>query len=565
MKIYVVDRRDFVPDEFPSLTLDPDKWDDFGFKTTFFVTLWKSPIERVDLLDVKIARMGMTSGPPILPSVNQDALPEDCGSLGANYDYYKRVRSLGYALSRAIFLGLRDLAFDPDRRSMFEREPEPAYQSSLLRLPPARDALDRMILENRQTTEAAREPQQIIVEARIDGIHLQEDAGTGLVGEGLRAEEQDLRSEALRILFAPPARKDRRFAPEKIDFNFAGPSELPSNLIALVGPNGTGKTSLLAELALSVFFGPRTPNGQATGTLDIATGAVRDVIFISYSAYDSFEIPQGQELGADARDDLARQGYVYVGLRKLTADDQPDSRTREHHLKSIQEIDDEFSATLDRLRVIENIYREDRETLFAGALRRLLKDPSLAAISTVPRNASDLDVVRRVRELFPSMSTGHKAIMNIIASLCLRLNRNSLVMMDEPEAHLHPPLVATLLKIVRELLRRFDAYAIVATHSPIVVQETLGQHVLLFDRKENNTSWMPSTRQTFGENIAALTREIFGLPAEMTDFIGVLEERLAKDPSLANLEALFGPLRLSSPARAQALRILAKRSEAGRP
>jgi predicted ATPase len=542
MNIYIVERRSFVPEQFPSITLHPDKWDDFGFKTTFFATFWESEVRSVDLLDVKIMRIGMAGETytPLLGSFNEDALPEDCASLGANYDYYKRVKSLGEKLSQSIFRSMRDVAFDSDRRSMVESEP--AYQSSLLRLRPARDALNRMILESAKSSETASESPRSAGEAeaapdRTDEVPqqakiLENDADEiALVDAAESPTDRETLVGALRILFSPLKRADRHFIPERIDFDFAGPPELPSNLIALVGPNGTGKTTLLAELALTMFFGSAIPDGQPAGSLDIPSGAVRDVIFISYSAYDSFEIPQGQELGEDARDDLARQGYVYVGLRKLESDELADGRNREHRLKSIQELDDEFASNVHRLSddLAPKFDRQNRMVLFASALRTLILDPSFAAIIEVRKKASDGEVIREVQRLFPSMSTGHKAILNIVASLCLRLNRNSLVMMDEPEAHLHPPLVAALLKIVRNLLGAFDAHAIVATHSPIVVQETLGQHVLLFERKHDSTTWASSPRQTFGENVAALTREVFGLPAAMTDFIGVLEERLAEE------------------------------------
>lgn len=583
MKIYVVERRNFVPDQFPSITLHPDSWDDFGFKTTFFATFWGSKDRSVDLLDVKIMRQGMTvaTSTPPLPFLNDGALPEDCASLGANYDYYKRVNSLGEELSGSILRGMRDVTFDTGRRSMMEAEL--AYKSSLLRLRPARDALNRMILENAKRLGIEPETPQPNVEVvarpaeadrateaqprTSDPKKAVDENGHSDTGEA--AKEPETRTAALRILFSPPKRADRRLIPDRVDFDFAGPPKLPSSLIALVGPNGTGKTTLLSELALAMFFGSAAPGDQPAGSLDIPSGAVRDVIFISYSAYDSFEIPQDQKLGQDARDDLARQGYVYVGLRKLDADEEAAGRNREHRLKTIQELDDEFASNVERLATADEFApdpdRSNRIVLYAKALGILISDPSFAAIMEVGQKVRDDEVIHRFRHQFSSMSTGHKAILNIVASLCLRLNRNSLVIMDEPEAHLHPPLVAVLLKIVRELLGHFDAHAIVATHSPIVVQETLGQHVLLFERKLDTTTWMPSPRQTFGENVASLTREVFGLPAAMTDFVSVLEHRLADDPSLPNLEALFGERKLSSPARAQALRILAKLgSERGR-
>ncbi|HEY0131029.1 MAG TPA: hypothetical protein VGB57_06445, partial [Allosphingosinicella sp.] len=53
-----------------------------------------------------------------------------------------------------------------------------------------------------------------------------------------------------------------------------------------------------------------------------------------------------------------------------------------------------------------------------------------------------------------------------------------------------------------------------------------------------------------------LTRESLGLPAERADYIGRLKEVIKKDTQLEDIEKLFGTRGMSSPARAQTLRII---------
>lgn len=388
----------------------------------------------------------------------------------------------------------------------------------------------------------------------------------GLVEGDLLAAAGERPSTAvlpLALAFAPVLGPNQQFEPSELVIDFAGPSELPGNLVALVGPNGTGKTTLLSGLALAIFFG--NEGKEPRGTVTIRSGSVRDVIFVSFSAYDSFEIPRAQELSGNARAELASQGYVYVGLRKLSHEEaETEQRERTHTLKSVREIDEEFLHLLDRLKAVDTSSTRstapDRQALFVQAMAALFEDPSMQAMAKLPPATKPMAVIELIAPLFQAMSTGHKAIMNIIASLCVHLNTNSLVLIDEPEAHLHPPLVASLLRIIRMLLRSFDANAIVATHSPIVLQETLGEHVIKFRRVANRTNWEVHATQTFGENVAALTRGTFGLPAAMADFIGVLRELTAeKKASLEAIEALFGERGLSSPARAQVLRLIAAR------
>ena len=83
--------------------------------------------------------------------------------------------------------------------------------------------------------------------------------------------------------------------------------------------------------------------------------------------------------------------------------------------------------------------------------------------------------------------------------------------------HLHP--IAALMHAFRIVLEEKDALAIVATHSPIVLQETLAQHVRIVRRNGQNfevlTPGIP-----FGENIGILT---YGSTAASTDFHKILD------------------------------------------
>ena len=53
------------------------------------------------------------------------------------------------------------------------------------------------------------------------------------------------------------------------------------------------------------------------------------------------------------------------------------------------------------------------------------------------------------------------------------VERKTLVIMDEPEEHLHPPLVSAFIRALSELMSYRNGVAIIATHSPVIVQEVL--------------------------------------------------------------------------------------------
>lgn len=144
---------------------------------------------------------------------------------------------------------------------------------------------------------------------------------------------------------------------------------------------------------------------------------------------------------------------------------------------------------------------------------------------------------RRSRDL-RTLSTGHKAIVNIVTQLISHLQPYSLVLFDEPESHLHPPLLSSLLQAIQLILESLDSICIVATHSPVVVQEISSDQVHLMRRVGTATRITSPPIETFGENVGTLTSEVFQLNSDLVPYVRTLRA-LAKKYSLAAVERIF--------------------------
>jgi predicted ATP-dependent endonuclease of OLD family len=83
------------------------------------------------------------------------------------------------------------------------------------------------------------------------------------------------------------------------------------------------------------------------------------------------------------------------------------------------------------------------------------------------------------------------------------------VLFDEPETHLHPNAVANLFNVLTDLLRENESYALIATHSPIVLQEIPRKRVLVLSRDGDVTTSANLEAESFGESLSALTRHVF--------------------------------------------------------
>jgi ABC-type methionine transport system ATPase subunit len=108
------------------------------------------------------------------------------------------------------------------------------------------------------------------------------------------------------------------------------------------------------------------------------------------------------------------------------------------------------------------------------------------------------------------LSAGQRIVLNIISDLVLYLGKRTLVLLDEPETHLHPQLISTLMSVLAVILEELDCFAIVATHSPIVVQQVLARHVHVLQRMDPAPPMVSNPpSETFGENLSEIVRLVF--------------------------------------------------------
>jgi ABC-type multidrug transport system ATPase subunit len=126
-------------------------------------------------------------------------------------------------------------------------------------------------------------------------------------------------------------------------------------------------------------------------------------------------------------------------------------------------------------------------------------------------------------ELISRMSSGHAIVLLTITKLVARVEEKTLVLLDEPESHLHPPLLSAFIRALSELLHDRNGVAIIATHSPVVLQEIPSCCAWKINRSRLVISTIRPEIQIFGENVGVLTREVFGLEVKKSGFHKMLD------------------------------------------
>ncbi len=276
---------------------------------------------------------------------------------------------------------------------------------------------------------------------------------------------------------------------------------LPHRIHVLIGKNGTGKTMFLNNLsnALSGISGEKLKS--EFGTFDTKP-SFRKIITFSYSAFDTFNTSTQNSLG-----------YKYCGIRK---DD--------NELFSRKELKSKFVNSIRQLKSKGRVHDWNQGML------KLLNIPEIVNEDFDEGVWSDR---------YDLLSSGQTIICTLLAETLAFIEKESLILIDEPELHLHPNSLIGFINTLYFILNSYDSYAVLATHSPIVVKEIPSKYINVFRRSDNSPYIQTLNFETFGENYSVIAQEIFGLIESDHIYKKVLEELYKETLSIDEVKKLF--------------------------
>ncbi|WP_315902949.1 AAA family ATPase [Streptomyces salinarius] len=371
--------------------------------------------------------------------------------------------------------------------------------------------------------------------------------------------------------------------PVRLSFSVTPRSWPPTNIHVLIGRNGVGKTTLLGNIAEAVV----SPHAQAEDVGEIVWAGDRgetftNVVSVTFSAFDPAQERAGTDVEGDegsdpqlsswdADKDLpgeqlppaaeqveAAVSYTYVGLARVDGFGRP---TKER--KSYDDLSAEFSRSVGELAAAGRIGR------WINALNVLGSDPlfyesSVHDFARYLKDRGDYPESYAIgaREIFSRLSSGHAVVLLTITRLVETVAEQSLVLLDEPEAHLHPPLLASFVRALSDLLTDRNGVALIGTHSPVVLQEVPRSCVWKVSPWDRSPPKRPAI-ETYGENVGVLTHEIFGLEVRQSGFHAEIARAVDQLDSYEQVLGRFGG-QLGGEAKGLVRILLAYRDAGGR-
>lgn len=298
---------------------------------------------------------------------------------------------------------------------------------------------------------------------------------------------------------------------------------VPNGCVVFIGGNGSGKSTAMYKLAKLMYTEidkRRKPEyKEYIGELKPNNVGVSKMIVVSYSPFDNFMLPAWDE-----NPEVSAERFIYCGIRDYIAErdlllqeqdgkyEQSEEviladRQNRTQLKSIQELSEEFVdqfVLLLRDNKKSNLWSEIAESA------EMLHPELTSAMETMQLEP---DMTER-RRMFKNLSTGNKYIFHMVATVIANIEDDSLVLFDEPENHIHPPLLSFLLSAIRRILYKYNSVVFISTHSPVIVQETFANNVYVIKRLGEGMIMNHPKIETYGANIGEITSEVFNLTSD---------------------------------------------------
>lgn len=335
-----------------------------------------------------------------------------------------------------------------------------------------------------------------------DSFFAYKNAGSLL--RGLSSEQTGILSSTLAVRFQLPGRQNEH----DLRFSFDHAADLPKRIAVIIGKNGVGKSQTLGRIARAAIDG--------TAVLTDGTDGGRPLINRLLAFAPTNEAESVFPTDKRKRPRIWYQRYSMNRSRRSRRNDylsdlivQVARSTQMVASKSRWKI---FTEALSAISKFDELHLPTYSK--SASYVPLAKLPQGAEQRVLERFAS-IDVkkepVRVVGDEGYPLSSGEISFLKFAAQVSLHIENGSLLLLDEPETHLHPNFISRFVSLLDSLLEVTGSAAIIATHSAYFVREVFREQVTVLSvDNENMVQAQRPKLRTFGADVGAISYFVFG-------------------------------------------------------
>lgn len=466
-------------EKYPAIVIRRNNWDDFGYKTTIELTYYESSgVDAREIGHTKILKKNDGDGYTTLPSDCFNSLTDDYCTLGQTPEFYRNVKENNLD---NILDDLRDCALSDAIRDMFEKEE--AFKVSLLR---------------------SSQAEKMLSEAKV-------------IFSGQVTKSQNLDFSFKYNLYLSSSKKSTSFS-----FDFLPQEVLPFRINVIVGRNASGKSQVLSNLAVKLS-GMGSHNNRSEINRQNDASIFGDIHVLSYSPFDTFRNTSELNDGKVSKNNISSGllPYNFLGLRRLVpvkGNKNSIEILLKSHGETRRELNKNYKSIVNKNRL--NILDELFEICLGFNV-------SAAGPKEVIRN-------------YESFSSGQKILIKMVTDLLSSLEKEDLILIDEPESYLHPQGISKFYHCVNKVLELTESFCVMATHSPIIVQETPSKYIHILRMQGNAIVVEKPKVETLGQGISSIIDEVFKVEFDDLNFFNTFKTFAEKNVSLIELENILG-------------------------
>ena len=492
-------------------------WDDFGFHTSFFLhattKLTGAGIKALGYISIMCVDRNINEWDALL-LINKIGyekkfyeLPPDFCSLSTSLNLYKQLHRYLTQKQRRAFEKSFNMILDSDSPYYQKVSHTDCFNKSLLRDTDIGDYA--LIFGKEKLRENSRQ-----YELRSKGFTV----------------KYDNCDDEITLDFSPIKIKDEK-------------GIFPNGIISFIGKNGSGKSTFLYRLATELFASAINRKIKIIPE-DIV---VSQLMLFSYSPFDDFILPiqcNEQSLKKwyfdfqkfkETKNEAFKPRFIYCGIRDIehelneiinagensffdeTGNYKEGDRLGKTFLVDTTKMSNECRIAIE---AAQDKFGKDWETFIANLYQAI---PELIpTIDYLNDRACLVFEEAKWNECFKKLSTGHKFFLHAMSCLIAYCEENAVIMFDEPENHLQAPLLSFMMKEIGRILARRSSVMLVATHSPVILQETLSSNVRVVRRSEENVIIQKPEIETYGASFGAISSYVFGLTVDNVSYFDVL-------------------------------------------